>query len=287
MKNPFKILLLTLIVSLISLNAQSLRIEPSELVKNITEYKILDTRSSGTYKEGHIKGALNFPIELTYEYIKNNGKLTNPIKMQELLRNLGLTLNSKIIVYDNGDFFDASRLFWSLEVYGFKNVKLLNTGYDAWDLSEYPISTKTPSVKPSMYIAQINNKRLATKFTTQIATKNPNQIIIDARPEKAYNGKVSAATRFGHIPAAQNFPASHNINYDDDAQKLQTISKLKEIYKNVDKSKKIILYCAVGRIAATNYFALRELNYNVSNYDASWKEWGNDSSLPITNPSKD
>ena len=116
---------------------------------------------------------------------------------------------------------------------------------------------------------------------------NPNQIIIDARPEKAYEGKVSAAKRFGHIPEAQNFPASHNINYEDKTQKLQTISKLKEIYKNVDKSKKIVLYCAIGRIAATNYFALRELDYDVSNYDASWKEWGNDSSLPITNPSKD
>ena len=66
-----------------------------------------------------------------------------------------------------------------------------------------------------------------------------------------------------------------------------TMIVLKEIYKNVDKSKKIVLYCAIGRIAATNYFALRELDYDVSNYDASWKEWGNDSSLPITNPSKD
>ena len=287
MKTKFKILLLTLMLSAVSLNAQSLRIQPINLVSNITEYKILDTRSPSLYKEGHIKGALSFPIELTYEYINNNGKLTNPIKMQKILRNLGLTLNSKIIVYDNGDFFDASRLFWSLEVYGFTNVKLLNTGYDSWDLSEYPTSTKVPTVKASNYIAQINNKRLATKFTTQIATKNPNQIIIDARPEKAYKGQVSAATRFGHIPAAQNFPASHNINYEDETQKLQTISKLKEIYKNVDKSKKIVLYCAVGRIAATNYFALRELDYNVSNYDASWKEWGNDNSLPITNLSKD
>ena len=287
MKKQFKILLLTLVLSVISLNAQSLRIEPNELIKDITGYKILDTRTSVIYKEGHIKGALNFPISLTYEHINNNGKLTNPIKMQKILRELGLNLNSEIIVYDNGDFFDASRLFWALEVYGFTNVKLLNTGYDSWDLSSYPTSTKIPSVKESKYIAQINNQRLATKFTTQIATKNPNQIIIDARPEKAYKGEVSAATRFGHIPAAKNFPASHNINYENDSQKLQTISKLKEIYKNIDKSKKIVLYCAVGRIAATNYFALRELEYNVSNYDASWKEWGNDNSLPIINLSKD
>jgi len=239
------------------------------------------------YNQGHIQGALSFPISLTYEHINQNGKLTNPVKMQKLLRSLGLKTDSKIVIYDNGDFFDASRLFWSLEVYGFTHVKLLNTGYDSWDLSSFPTNTITPIVKQSNYIAKINNKRLATKFSTQIATKNPNQIIIDARPEKAYNGLKSSAKRFGHIPKAQNFPASHNINYKDSGQKLQTISRLKEIYKNIDKKKKIVLYCAVGRISSANYFALRELDYDVSNYDASWKEWGNDTSLPIVNPSKE
>ena len=287
MMNQFKVLFLAILISITSLNAESLRIEAEDLVQNINKYKILDARSKLTYNEGHIKGALNFPIELTYEHIKNNGKLTNPIKMQKILRKLGLTTTSKVIVYDNGDFFDASRLFWALEVYGFKNVKLLNTGFDNWDISSYPVSKETPVVKESNYISRINNTKLATKFTTQIATKNPNQLIIDARPEKAYKGKVSSAIRFGHIPNAQNYPASHNINYEENSQKLQTISKLKEIYKDIDKSKKIVLYCAVGRIAATNYFALRELNYNVANYDASWKEWGNDNSLPITGPQKD
>ena len=287
MIKQFKILFLTIIISITYLNASSLRIEAVDLAKNIEAYKILDARSQETYQAGHIKGALSFPIDLTYEHIKNNGKLTNPIKMQKILRDLGLTTTSKIIVYDNGDFFDASRLFWALEVYGFKNVKLLNSGFDNWDLSSYPVSTQTPVVKKSNYIARINNSKLATKFTTQIATKNPNQIIIDARPQKAYEGEVSSAIRFGHIPNAKNYPASHNINYQEKAQKLQTISTLKNIYKDIDKSKKIVLYCAAGRIAATNYFALRELDYNVANYDASWNEWGNDNSLPIIGPNKD
>lgn len=287
MRNKLKLLLLTLLMSAFTLNAQSLRIEPTQLVKNISTYTVLDTRAEKLYKEGHIKGALNFPIILTYEHIKNNGKLTNPIKMQKILRKLGLNLNSKIIVYDDGTFFDATRLFWALEVYGFTDVKLLNTGYKNWQSLSYSISKEKPSVKSSNYIAQINNKRLATKFTTQIATRNPNQIILDARGEKAYNGDISSAKRFGHIPKARNYPATHNINYGNKTQTLQTISKLKEIYKDVDKSKKIVLYCAIGRIAATNYFALRELDYNVANYDASWKEWGNDNTLPITNPSKD
>jgi len=286
MNKHFKILLLIFLSSIININASSLRIEPNILAQDIQDYKILDTRKTSVYDLGHIKGALSFPIELTYQDVKVNGKLTNPRKMQEILRQLGLELNSKIIVYDNGDFFDAARLFWALEVYGFKEVKLLNAGYSHWNTLNYPVSKETPNIAPSNYIAKIDNSKFATKFTTQIATKNPTQIIIDARPEKAYKGEISTAKRFGHIPKAKSFPASHNINYEDKEQKLQTISTLKDIYKNIDKSKKIIIYCAIGRISATNYFALRELDYDVANYDASWTEWGNDTSLPINNPSK-
>ena len=284
-----KIQIAFLILGIISINltAKSLRIESSDLENNLNQYKIVDTRSYELYKKGHIEGALNFPIDLTYENKQKNGRLTNPIKMQNIIRKLGLTLDSKIVIYDDGTFFDATRLFWALEVYGFTNVKILNTGYENWDSSDYKVSLLDTKTIPSNYIAQINSKRLATKFSTQIATKNPNQIIIDARPQKAYLGKVSSAVRFGHIPKAQNFPASHNIDYGKKNAELQNIDRLKEIYKDIDKSKKVVTYCAIGRIAATNYFALRELDYDVANYDASWKEWGNDTSLPITNRSKE
>lgn len=287
MFKKIQILFLILSIGIISLNAKSLRIESSELVNNLNEYKILDTRNHDLYKKGHIKGALNFPIDLTYDNKQKDGKLTNPIKMQEIIRKLGLEANSKIVIYDDGTFFDATRLFWALEVYGFSDVKLLNTGYNNWNLLNYETTTENKTVTPSNYIAQINSKRLATKFTTQIATQNPNQIIIDARDKKAYLGKVSSASRFGHIPKAINFPASHNINYAKKNRELKTIDRLKELYKDIDKNKKVVLYCAIGRIAATNYFALRELNYDVANYDASWREWGNDNSLPIINRSKE
>ena len=59
MKNKFKLLLLTIVIGTLSLNAQSLRIEPAELLKNISEYTVLDTRTTNLYKRGHIKTALS------------------------------------------------------------------------------------------------------------------------------------------------------------------------------------------------------------------------------------
>jgi len=280
------LILSLLLLTAFNLNASSLRISSNELYQTNIKYKILDTREENFYTISHLPEAINFPVSSTYEHAEVDGKLTDPFSMQKIIQNLGLNENDTLVIYDDGSFFDAARLFWALEVYGFKNVKLLDLGFSEWKKSGLPTSTKNPSIVKSNYITIIDNNRLATKFATQIAIKNPNQIIIDARPAKAYLGEVSAAKRFGHIPKAKNIPATHNINSSSTTQTLKHIDALKNIYKDIPKEKKVILYCAIGKISATNYFALRELGYNVSNYDASWKEWGNDFKLPVVNPSQ-
>jgi thiosulfate/3-mercaptopyruvate sulfurtransferase len=281
-----KLQLIILFLSFVSLNAEDLRLQIEELSKNISNYKIIDVRSKAVYQQGHIENALNFPVSLTYDNQSSNGKLTEPNKMQEILRKLGLNVNDKIAIYDDGTFFDSARLFWSLEVYGFKSVKLLNSGFEEWDNMDLPISEETPEIKESSYIASVDNKKLATKFSTQIATKSPFMIVMDARNYNAYIGEESNAKRFGHIPEAISRPATHNISSSNNFSKLKDIKELEELYKDVDKSKKIISYCDIGRVSSSNYFALRQLGYDVANYDASWKEWGNDSELPIVTISK-
>lgn len=267
--------------------SSSLRISPEELNKSLKHNSlhnsliILDARSADDYKKNHITGALNFPVELTYENKHLNGKITSPLEMQKIFRSLGLHKNIPVIVYDDGDLADAARLFWVLEVYGMQQVRVLDHGYDHWLKNNYPVSKDIPEITPSSYIASINHKRLSSKFITLLATKNTNQLIIDARPREAYIGKISTAKRFGHIPTAINVPASHNIVQDDGFSSLKQLSDLSTLYRDIPRDKKVIIYCALGRVSATNYLALRELGYDVSNYDASWKEWGNDFKLPI------
>ncbi|MGE4419115.1 MAG: sulfurtransferase [Sulfurimonas sp.] len=282
----YKHIIITLLLSLISLNAQTLRVEVNELLLNPNKYKVIDARKKSEYLDYHIKNALNFPADLTYEQKKQDGKIVQAATMQEITRKLGLNISDNIIIYDEGVFFDAARLFWALEVYGFKNVKLLNGGIKQWKQNCLETTKVIPKVKRSKYITSVNNNRIATKFSTQIATKNPNQIILDARAIEAYNGESSIAKRFGHIPTAEHFSATQNIDYSKDIIKLKSENNLQKLYSKLNTKNKVIVYCAMGKIASLNYFALRELDYNVANYDASWKEWGNDFSLPIINPSQ-
>ena len=266
-----------------SVLAVSLRISPEELNKKLDSNSliILDVRNKDDYDVGHIKTAISFPVDLTYDNKEVNGKIQNPELMQKYLRERGVDTDSKVVVYDGGTLVHAARAFWVLEVFGVSNVRILDHGFNYWLDKSLPTTQEDATIHPSQYITTINHQRLASKFTTQLAMHNKNKLVIDARPNDAYIGKVSVAKRFGHIPSAINVPFENNINKEGKFATIKTIDELKSLYSDVPHGKKIIIYCKIGLVSSTNYFALRELDYDVSNYDASWREWGNDESLPI------
>lgn len=277
---------LALLLFFISLNlsaAEPLRISAEQLNQDLNSpgLVVLDSRTEQEYQQGHIQGALNFPEAWTYHNQSIDGRIVQPTPLQNILRNLGLNTDTPVVIYDNGQMMTAARLFWTLEVYGLKNVKILNKGYVDWLSLNLPLAFETPSPIASQYIPVINHERLATKLTTLLASKNPNQLIVDARPNTAYRGLESSAKRFGHIPSATNIPAEHNLKHEAQITSLKSLDELQTLYTDIPKAKKVVLYCAIGRISTMNYFTLRELGYNVANYDASWKEWGNDFSLAI------
>ncbi|WP_051640590.1 sulfurtransferase [Thiomicrorhabdus sp. Milos-T2] len=270
-------------LSSLALASSSLRINVQELNQqlNLPGLVILDTRSAEEYAKSHIPNAINLPEELTYFDRNKDGRIAQPAQIKPLLQSLGIERTSPIVIYDQGKMIKAARVFWALEVYGIENIKVLNKGFYAWNEAMLPSNALTPSVKPSNYVPIINHNRLATKLTTLIATKNPNSVIIDARSKAAYQGQISSAARYGHIINAINIPAMDHLITSETASTLKSAEELKALYSGISKDQKIILYCSIGRISSTNYLTLRELGYNVSNYDASWSEWGNDFTLPI------
>lgn len=275
--------LVILVFNLQSAHADLLRVTPEWLKSNLKKENlvILDSRPKENYELGHIDGAINFPDALTYQQKSTGGRIVESAVMQRLLRERGIDYDKTVVIYDGGQIKDAARVFWALEVYGLKNVKVLSHGYDDWERRKFPVSKTVPEVKPSDYVVSINHHRIASKFSTQIAMKNPKQTIVDARDIDSYNGRKSTAKRFGHIPTAINIPITHNLEKKDGVSSIKTLDQLKELYSELPKSSKVVTYCEIGRASATVYLALRELGYDVSNYDASWREWGNDFNLPI------
>jgi thiosulfate/3-mercaptopyruvate sulfurtransferase len=277
------LVMLLLAATSVPVFAETLRVTPEWLKAHLTQpdLVVVDARPFEDYEVAHIPKAVSLPDTLTYQQKSQGGLIVEPDVMQKVLRERGIDNKDVIVVYDGGQLVDASRVFWALEVYGLKHVRILDRGYDYWVMKDYPVSSQPPEIVPSEYVTTIDNRRIASKFSTQLATINPNQMVIDARSPPAYAGKASTAKRYGHIPSAINIPVTLNIREQEKLLALRSQDELQAVYATVPKDKRIVVYCEIGRVSSTTYLAMRELGYDVANYDASWREWGNDFSLPI------
>jgi len=259
---------------------------PIEWLKDNIDNKrlvILDIREYEEYKKGHLKGAVNIP-GLKSLFDENSWMMPKLDFLKELFSNAGIDKDSLVVAYDNGQFFWAARAYWILEVLGHNNVGILEYSYGNYLKNNLPISKKDAVVVKKDFIPRVDTKQIATKLSTLLSIGK--DTIIDGRASSHYEGKDSIAKRYGHIPTAMNYACTNTFQVTKDGSKMKDFKELEKIYKDIPKDKNIILYCDGGAESALNYIVLKKLGFKASVYDGSWKEWGNDSSVPVTNPSK-
>lgn len=274
----------TLLLLLISFNSQGRLVDIDWLQqhKDNNNTLILDVRKSQDYLEGHVPGAVNLPVDITFSQKDDMGFVGSPTQIRTILGNHGINNDTFVVIYDKGHFFDASRMLWVLKVYGHKKVALLDGGFSAWKKANKTVSTEVVNPEPTQFIPTLDPQHLTTLFSTRLATENPNIQLIDVRKIEEYTGEKSKSARFGHLPNALSFPSELNYEKRDGITLLKDKAQLAHIYSGLDKSKPVVAYCNKGKESAITYFVLTELGYQVSVYDGGWIEWGNQQQLPIS-----
>jgi thiosulfate/3-mercaptopyruvate sulfurtransferase len=264
------------------------------LEKNINNPKLRIVEVStdtGVYERGHIQGAVNF---------KWHTDLVDPVKrdiaskenFEKLLRNAGINNDSTIVIYgDNNNWFAAWGA-WVFDIYGVKNVKLLDGGRKKWEAEKRPLTPLATQVAAGNINVSDANNNLRAKLidVVAVANKKSDTALVDIRSSDEFTGKVIApagvqelAVRAGHIPGAVNVPWGQAVAEDG---AFKSVEELKKIYGavGIDGKKPIITYCRIGERSSHTWFALSKiLGYNVKNYDGSWTEYGNSVGNPIIN----
>lgn len=241
---------------------------------------IVDLRPQEEYEKSHIMNAVSIPaMQNLYDSKFFMPKLD---VLTDVFSNAGINANSLVVAYGDGKFIRTARLYWVLEVLGHTNVGILNVGFSGAEQDSIQLESGKSMAQRKNFIPRVDNTKVQTKLSTIMAIGK--KFIIDGRGSEHYEGKKSSAKRFGHIPTAHNYACTNNYEVTKFGNRMKDYKDLKKLYSKLDKSKEIILYCDGGSASALNYVVLKGLGYNVSVYDGSWKEWGNDPNVPIFNP---
>lgn len=246
---------------------------------------------TGVYERGHIQGAVNF---------KWHTDLVDPVKrdiaskenFEKLLRQAGVNNDSTIVIYGDSNNWFAAWGAWVFDIYGVKNVKLLDGGRKKWEAEKRPLTPIATQVAAgNIKVSDANNNlRARLVDVVAVANKKSDTALVDIRSNDEFTGKVIApagiqelAVRAGHIPGAVNVPWGQAVAEDGT---FKSAEELKKVYGavGIDGKKPIITYCRIGERSSHTWFALSKiLGYNVKNYDGSWTEYGNSVGNPIIN----
>jgi thiosulfate/3-mercaptopyruvate sulfurtransferase len=215
-------------------------------------------------------------------------QVARPSAFAAKMEALGIGDDTLVVVYDDYDHIFAGRLAWALRYYGHEAVRLLDGGWTRWIAEGRPTEggPARPRVPAGVHFTPRERPELRrTADEVERALGRPDVVLIDARPAEQYEGKVSAASRAGHIPGAVNVPYARLI--DPTTGRFLAAGELGRVFREagVDVTslpREVIVYCNGGVSCTVPLNALRVLGRDeVAVYDGSWNEWGEDPSRPI------
>lgn len=236
------------------------------------------------YNEAHIPGAGYIDILGDLSDMSANFPMMAPSQRQfaGAMGKSGVGDDNLVVLYSTPGQW-AARVWWMLRSFGFDNAVILNGGLPKWIAEGRPVSNEACTYEPGEFLAKSRPKAFVGRDDVLAATDDDGVLIINALPAMMHTGEGGGVFgRKGHIPGSVNVP--FGALHDPDTDAYLPADKLKDLFDAVDagSARQIIVYCGAGIGSTNDAFAMTMLGYeNVSIYDASLSEWGNDDSLPI------
>jgi len=272
-------------------------IEPQDLASQLddpaTDVVLLDAswylptenrRPHREYAEAHIPGAQYFDIDKISD---QDSVLPHMIPTESFFtraaRDLGVSRDSRVVVYDSAGLFSAARAWWLFRLFGHPDTALLHGGLPAWKQLDLPVTEQSPNVRYGNFTANMDPALVASMADIRRNCESAEAVIVDARSADRFAGTAPEPRpelQSGHMPGAISLPFNELL----DKGKLKPETELHEIFsqRSIGKEVSLVTSCGSGVTAAIITLALDCCGLGLHRlYDGSWTEWASDPDNPI------
>ncbi|UUV17509.1 rhodanese-like domain-containing protein [Fusobacteria bacterium ZRK30] len=253
-----------------------------KMVESENDLVILDVRKREDFEKEHIEGSYQIwesDFSADKGEYKYDGMRAAPQKIAETLGSYGVTTNTHILLLGGGEGSEAYRLWWILDMYGHRNISMINGGIDGWKSAGLKVveGAMAKPMIPAVYeFANSVDLSKSANLEEVKAAIADGGVILDTRTYLESDGFIQEEKIFavGRIPGSYNIPWDLTIDKD---KTFKSYKMIKGIFdeQGITKDMPIILYSRSGIESARMVFVLRELlGYkDVENYDGSWIQW--------------
>jgi thiosulfate/3-mercaptopyruvate sulfurtransferase len=233
------------------------------------------------FLEVHIPGARFLDIEEVRD--KEHPAphmLPSAKRFGEVMRELGVGRDDRIVVYDNSPLRTAARGWFMLRHFGAAQVAILDGGFQKWLAEGRPIESGEAKAREARFDPVERPGEIVAK---EQLLAGVDTFLLDARGRGRFEGSEPdprPGVGTGHIPGARNLPFA--LLYKEDGR-FKSPDEIRRLFDEarVDPEQPFIASCGSGVTANSLIFAARLLgNKTARLYDGSWSEWGADPATP-------
>ncbi|MGB0626595.1 MAG: 3-mercaptopyruvate sulfurtransferase [Alphaproteobacteria bacterium] len=238
------------------------------------------------YAAAHIPGALHFDIDTVCDPAPTPSPHMFPSNenFAAAVGGMGISNDTRVIVYDADGLFCAPRVWWMFRVFGHENVAVMTGGFRTWQAENRPVTTDVATFPQTTFNATRDDTKLRSIEQITANLDSNQELVLDARAANRFAGELPEAREGvepGHIPGSANLPYAEIV--DAEAGAFRDVNTLRAAFDRVgaDGSRTVATSCGSGVTACILGLGMHLIGRdNWALYDGSWTEWGGNADTP-------
>jgi thiosulfate/3-mercaptopyruvate sulfurtransferase len=265
-----------------------LLIETDELARLLAQpnLRLIDAADAATYRRAHLPGAVSIPyLDLSrIDERRGTGHPTSNFEAERIFGEAGIDAATLVVVYDGGEGAPATGVWFVLDFFGHKEVRVLNGGFRKWLKEGRPVTQEVPKIERKKFVPAPQREKIVTREWVKRNLGQKGIVLADTRSFNEYIGRElpPGAARGGHIPGAIHLEWT---NFSAGEASFKSAAEIEAALKarGIARETKVVTYCQGGLGRSTDVaFAMKLIGWdNVVEYPGSWEEWSADPRLPL------